>query len=163
MRIKRKTKTLTGILVLFQILGLISSVHAILQTRTPQGAIAWVVSLNALPIVAVPAYWVLGRSEFRGYVQAHRIADLGIDPAVDEAVRVGEQYRFQRPAGPSPASAAEALATIPTMRGNAVELLVDGQETFDSIEEGIRAAQDYILFQFFIVKLIDVFNLFDLF
>ena len=45
------------IVVLFQILGLISSVHAILQTHTPQGAIAWLVSLNALPIVAVPAHW----------------------------------------------------------------------------------------------------------
>ena len=72
MQITRITKTLTMIVVLFQILGLISSVHAILQTHTPQGAIAWLVSLNALPIVAVPAHWVLGRSKFNGYVSTHQ-------------------------------------------------------------------------------------------
>ena len=68
------------------------------------------------------------------------------------AKRAPASSRFERPAGPSPASAAEALATVPTLRGNAVQLLVDGPETFDSIEEGIRSAEEYILFQFFIVK-----------
>jgi cardiolipin synthase len=140
------------IILVAEILGVISAIDAVMTTRTSQGAVAWAVSLVTFPYVAVPAYWVLGRSEFRGYVQAHRIADLAIDPAVEEAVRVGEQYRFQRLPGPSPASAAEALATIPTMRGNSVQLLVDGPETFDSIEEGIRSAEEYVLFQFFIVK-----------
>jgi cardiolipin synthase len=140
------------IILVAEILGVISAVDAVMTTRTSQGAIAWAVSLVTFPYVAVPAYWVLGRSEFRGYVQAHRIADLAVDPALQEAIQVGEQFRFERPPGPSPASAAEALAAVPTLRGNSVQLLVDGQETFDSIEEGIRSAEEYVLFQFFIVK-----------
>ena len=40
------------------LLGALTSIHAILGVRTSQGAIAWVVSLNTFPYVAVPAYWV---------------------------------------------------------------------------------------------------------
>jgi len=29
--------------------------------------VAWAVSLNAFPYLAVPAYWILGRSKFEGY------------------------------------------------------------------------------------------------
>jgi cardiolipin synthase len=140
------------IILVAEILGVISAVDAVMKTRTSQGAIAWTVSLVTFPYVAVPAYWILGRSEFRGYVNAHRIADLALDPAIEEATSVGQQYLFERPEGLSPASAAESLATIPTLRGNAVQLLVDGEETFNSILEGIAAAEEYILFQFFIVK-----------
>ena len=61
---------ITLLLALAHVLGLLSSVHAIMTTRTSQGAIAWAVSLNTFPYVAVPAYWVLGRRKFVGYVEA---------------------------------------------------------------------------------------------
>ena len=44
------------------------------------------------------------------------------------------------------------LAGLPFLRGNAVELLIDGEATFESILEGIEGAEDYVLFQFFIVQ-----------
>ena len=58
------------VVVLFHVLGLLSSIHAVMTARTAQGAIAWGVSLNTFPYVAVPAYWVLGRRSFEGYVEA---------------------------------------------------------------------------------------------
>lgn len=45
--------------IAFHFLGLLSSIHAVMSTRTPQGAIAWAASLNTFPYIAVPAYWVL--------------------------------------------------------------------------------------------------------
>jgi len=60
---------------LAHLLGFLSSFHAIMSTRTSQGAIAWAVSLNAFPYVALPAYWVLGRNKFQGYVTARRAVD----------------------------------------------------------------------------------------
>jgi len=60
------------IVVAFHVVGFLSSIHAVMSTRTPQGAIAWVVSLNTFPYLAVPAYWVLGRSRFQGYVTARQ-------------------------------------------------------------------------------------------
>ena len=45
--------------------------------------------------------------------------------------------------------ATERLTGIPYLNGNAVELLVNGDATFSSALDGIDAAQDYILLQFF--------------
>ena len=47
--------------------------------------------------------------------------------------------------------AAERLADLPILGGNRVELLIDGAVTFRSILDGIDAAEEYVLFQFFIV------------
>jgi len=52
---------LASIFILFELLGILTSIHAVLQTRTSQWAVAWVVCLITLPILAVPAYWVIGR------------------------------------------------------------------------------------------------------
>ena len=60
------------IIAFFHVLGALTSVRAILKVRTAQGAIAWAVSLNTFPYLAVPAYWVFGRSTFEGYVLLRR-------------------------------------------------------------------------------------------
>lgn len=48
---------------LFHILGLVSSIHALMSTRTTQGTIAWIVTLITFPYLAVPAYWMLAASD----------------------------------------------------------------------------------------------------
>ena len=60
------------LVIVFQVLGLVSAVHSIMSVRTPQGSIAWAVSLVAVPYIAVPAYWVFGRNKFNGYVLARK-------------------------------------------------------------------------------------------
>ncbi len=136
------------------ILGFVSSIDAVWGTRTSQGAIAWAVALNMLPIVSVPAYWVLGRSRFRGYVTARQQEDSEIRDVGRQAAELAAPYFVsEEEARNIPATrAAVALAQIPFLRGNDVELLVDGEATFGSILDGIDRARDYILFQFFIVK-----------
>src|SRR6478609_6343329 len=71
LRKHRKTRQAL-IIALCHVLGALTSIHAILHVRTSQGAIAWAVSLNTFPYVAVPAYWVFGRSDFEGYVVLRR-------------------------------------------------------------------------------------------
>src|SRR4029453_17755192 len=61
-------------------LGPVTPIHALMTVRTSQGSIAWIVSLNTLPLAAVPAYWVLGRSRFQGYVIERRASTLETDP-----------------------------------------------------------------------------------
>ncbi len=41
---------------------------------------------------------------------------------------------------------------MPATTGNRVELLIDGEQTFDSILAGLAAAEKYILFQFYIIR-----------
>ncbi|MGD8607750.1 MAG: hypothetical protein PVH21_10685, partial [Myxococcales bacterium] len=76
------------VIALFHLMGLMSSIHAVMSTRTSQGAIAWAVSLNTFPYLAVPAYWVLGRSRFQGYVTARRATDLR-NSHIAEQIRSG--------------------------------------------------------------------------
>jgi cardiolipin synthase len=141
------------IVVAFHVVGFLSSIHAVMSTRTPQGAIAWVVSLNTFPYLAVPAYWVLGRSRFQGYVTARQAGEATLHPLTAQAAARVAEYRVpdsvmaDAPAG----RAAERLAGIPYLGGNRVDLLVDGDATFESILAGIDSATSYVLFQFFIV------------
>ncbi len=45
-----------------ELLGLLTAVHAIMNTRTAQGAIAWFFPLVLFPYAAIPLYWIFGRS-----------------------------------------------------------------------------------------------------
>lgn len=136
------------------VLGIISAIDAVMSTRTSQGAIAWSISLVTFPYVAVPAYWVLGRSKFQGYISARRSEDQAVRDDVERAAVLVEPYRIpdSEKRRVQEGRAAEGLAGIPYLKGNAVELLIDGDATFGSILDGIDRAQEYVLFQFFIVK-----------
>lgn len=140
-----------AIVVLFQLMGIVSSIHAILGTRTSQGSIAWLVSLNTLPLIAVPAYWFFGRSKFVGYMNAWRDNSLNLEeerkeiyagflPYIVENLKAFPEY--------------EAIKQLshPFLTANKVNLLIDGQATYDSIYKGIEQAQSYVLFQFYILR-----------
>src|SRR4029453_10089599 len=75
------------ILLIAHVLGLVTSIHALMTVRTSQGSIAWIVSLNTLPLAAFPAFGVLGPSRFQGYVIGRRARPLETDPAAREIVR----------------------------------------------------------------------------
>jgi len=143
---------IVALVVVFEILGVLSAVHAIMSSRTPQGSIAWAVSLVTLPYVSVPAYWVFGRNKFRGYVLARQHELELIDDIVRQAndqitaVAALDDWRSAAITG------AEKMARIPLTSGNNVTLLVDGDATFASIFEGIDAAEEYVLVQFYIVR-----------
>jgi cardiolipin synthase len=149
---KRRRKLIAAIVIVFHVLGALSSINAIMNTRTEQGAIAWAVSLNTFPYLAVPAYWVLGRSRFHGYVEARQLSEAVGDDLLAGAREQIAPYLLPAEEIDEAALAAQRLAGQPATTGNSVELLVDGNATFDSILAGIDAATDYILFQFFIVK-----------
>src|SRR5690606_33157425 len=54
------------------ILGIIAACHAVMNTRTSQGAVAWAVALVSIPYLTLIPYLFLGRSRFAGYVDEHR-------------------------------------------------------------------------------------------
>ncbi len=139
------------LILLFHILGLISSIHSVMSTRTSQGTIAWVVVLNTFPYIAVPAYWILGRSRFQGYVKARQANDRSTERYEKIVIDALAPHRIPETEVAPAGKAAERLAEMPFLMGNRVDLLVDGEATFNSILEGINASSDYILFQFFIV------------
>ncbi len=143
---------ITGIVVLFHGVGALTSVKALFETRTPQGAIAWVISLNTMPYVAVPAYWVLGRSGFKGYTHARQSSLEELNPVLKQAYTDLSNGGFMSHSDPASFTTEERIAKLPYTQFNDAELLIDGEETFDSIIKGISQATDYILVQFYIVR-----------
>ncbi len=140
------------VIALFHTLGLIFSIHALMSTRTTQGTIAWIISLNTFPYLTVPAYWILGRNRFQGYITARQAGDteaLKFTSHVEEVIAIS---RAMDRLASEAYQAAEKLAKWPFLDGNNAELLIDGEATFSSILKGIDTARDYILFQFFIVR-----------
>lgn len=147
----RKAVTRT-IVVVAHLLGALTSVKAIMETRTSQGAVAWAVSLNTCPYVAVPAYWIFGQKSFVGYVKLRRSEAHELDPFIR---RVGKDFargNFLVTPDAVDRSVFEKLAKLSMSRYNSAELLIDGEKTFDAIFEEIEAAEDYVLVQFYIVR-----------
>ena len=132
------------VVIVFHVVGFISSIDAVMSTRTAQGAVAWAVSLNAFPYLAVPAYWILGRSKFEGYVTARQEGDQEIGRFAELADEKTRHLRSTRAEDVAASRTSENLAKIPYLRGNEIELLIDGHATFDSIFEGITKAEKYL-------------------
>lgn len=139
-------------MVIFHILGMISSVHAIMGTRTAPGAIAWAVSLNTFPYIAVPAYMVFGRNKFQGYVTHRQLVEEELVRVAPETRVHVEGFMVSHETLTPGLRMADTLTDMPLTTGNDVELLIDGDATFKSILEGIEMAKEYILFQFYIIK-----------
>jgi cardiolipin synthase len=143
---------LSTILLFCHLAGFLTSIKSIMETRTAQGAIAWAVSLNTFPYIAVPAFWIFGRSRFSGYVSLRREELMKTNPV---ARKLAEDLARERldstPHGAGP-HLAEYLAKLPFTTHNDATLLIDGEATFSAIFEAIETAKDYILVQFFIIR-----------
>jgi cardiolipin synthase A/B len=147
----RRKRFLVLFVIIAHITGALASVHAIMETRTPQGAVAWAVSLNTIPYLSVPLYLSFGRSKFNGYIKKRQAQFEETDPLVRGLIK---QVHAQRFAVPQPISMPlqESLAKLPATIGNEVELLRNGEDIFSSIFAGIAEARDYLLVQFYIVR-----------
>ena len=140
------------IIAVLHVLGILAAINAVMETRTSQGAIAWVLFLILFPYLSLPIYWILGRNKFKGYTEVKHSSDLQVQKKLEELEHKIKPYRIKKENISRADAAAEKLAVFPYLGGNSVELLVDGDDTFKSIIEGIDAAQSYICFQFYIIK-----------
>ncbi|HLB83538.1 MAG TPA: phospholipase D-like domain-containing protein, partial [Steroidobacteraceae bacterium] len=148
---KKRTKAIAAIAIAFYVAGIITAIHAVMTVRTPQGAIAWSVSLVSFPFVAVPAYLVFGRSKFEGMVQAYDARRTEIDALEAQVRRNIDPWVAEAELRPAIYTAVRRLTGMALTHGNDVELLIDGEATFVSLLKGIAQANDYILFQFYMI------------
>ena len=152
------------------VLGTIAACHAVLNTRTSQGAVAWAVSLVAMPYFTLIPYLFLGRSKFAGYIDERRLeneilrsrshpAEWDSGDATDAgALQNVSSVRGVAAPGPAEYLGHPAIRTLtrlsgmPFLRGNAVRVLINGDATFSAILSAIEAAEHYVIVQFFIVR-----------
>jgi cardiolipin synthase len=135
-----------------EIAGVLFAMRAILIARTPQSAIAWACGLVILPIITIPLFLIFGQSRFSGYT----LAGTGVSKNLDEAFQAiirhldGYQSGFSGPFREA-ARMANNLSRIPATNGNKLDLLIDGQATFDAIFSAIDQAKESVWVQFFII------------
>ncbi len=143
----------TVIIVIAEICALVSMVHVVIRARTAAGAWGWAMGLFSFPFLAVPLYWMFGRKNFRGYRETLREGRAKREDLVQEIIDAlephvscleGDEVRY--------AGILEKLSERRFTRDNTVELLVDGEATFNAILAAIDTAESYILVQFFIIR-----------
>lgn len=149
---RHKKGIISWTFIFFHVMGVLSSVRAVMKSKTPQGAIAWAVSLNTFPYVAVPAYWVFGSFEFDDYLEARsraRAKSRTVEDQLRESLRANDMV--VQPGGEW-VPVLQKLAELPFTNSNSASLLLNGGETYKSLLEGISDAKDYVLFQFYIIR-----------
>lgn len=149
----RRALKISTVVLVAHLLGLATSMHALMTSRTAPGATAWIVALNATPYLAVPAYWIFGRSKFQDYISLRRELAASLEETLEQELAALKPFRTKwSEDGHQTFRAVEKLARLHFVDGNRVTLLIDGEKTFASIFEGIAAAKDYLLVQFYIVR-----------
>jgi cardiolipin synthase A/B len=150
---RRKRRPLWTLFRLFMhVLGLVCSFQAVLSTRTSQGTIAWAISLNTIPVVAVPAWWAFGDSGLDNYAAAQLVGLAKVRPVARQMIESLQVSEVEIVEEGSLMATLAAISSLPVTSGNQVELLTDGKNTFDSIYDAIDNAKDYILVQFYIIR-----------
>lgn len=144
---------LIAVLVSAYVVGLFNALHAVMQVRSPQSAIAWSISLITFPLIAIPLYWVFGKSRFRGYITPYSRSYVRYQQLVSYAYSSIAKFAVT-PAPPfnSLAHLSQQLVGLPFTSGNNTQLLIDGQQTYSAMLEAINSAEHYILFQSYILR-----------
>ena len=123
----------------------ICAVREVMNSRTSQGSVAWLLSLFFLPYLTVPLYFVFGWRSFSDYAKIQ--ASLGRAERARRADELGLTDHEETRDWP----VLTRVAGVPFLAGNTSELLIDGEATFTAIKDAIAAAQSSILFQFFAI------------
>ena len=134
------------------ILGIANAAHAVMNVRSSRGTIAWAISLITFPWLAIPLYWIFGRSKFQGYSEVIRQVYQQHEDTVDRAYDEILEFKAELP--DKLASVEKLVSSISDLsftNNNAIELLIDGEQTFAEMLKAIAIAEDYILLQSYII------------
>ena len=137
---------------ILETVAVVAAVHAIMNAKSSQGAIAWGISLVTFPFVVLPLYAIFGRSKFKGYELLRNIEDEKFDHILNACRQTAINEKMVQKSRSDLEVTLTRLADLPTLKNNHSRLLVDGRATFDAIFSAIDKATDYILVEFFIIK-----------
>lgn len=142
----------SGLFVFSYVIGIMAAAFAILRSRTPQGATAWVMSLLSFPFIAVPLFLFFGHDRFRGYNSRRRLLDSKVIKDFD-ALNALDQSVFSESNEMKIINGTIFGKSQPGFTcGNNIELLQNGEMTYASMMNALELAEKYILFQFYIFR-----------
>lgn len=124
-------------------LALFAAYRALLTSRTPQGATAWILLILLLPLVGTLLYLVFGHADYQSFERERRKSDEDIFDMASGASVTQEPSRLDTFA---------RIARLPVTNGNDMSLLVDGHATYEAVHEAIRSAQHTLFVQFYTIE-----------
>lgn len=140
-----------SIIVLY-VAGFVFAGLALLRSRTPQGTVAWVLSLITIPFLSVPLYIVFGRSKFEGYSRKRKILDSKVQTQFDKLKTIDSDM-FPNPEEFKIISSSVSVQNQPGFtRKNSIKLIESPADAYDEMLKAIDMAQNYIVFQYYIIK-----------
>lgn len=125
------------------VLALVAAYRALLTSRTPQGATAWILLILLLPLVGTLIYLVFGHADYKRFERERRKSDEEMFDTASEAQIVQ---------GPSRLDPFARIARLPVIGGNDMDLLIDGKATYDAVLEAIRGARSTLFVQFYTIE-----------
>lgn len=137
---------------LLYLVSLLTILHVLLSYRTAQAALAWMLAILMLPVIAIPAYLLLGRKKFFGYVQARRLGDRNLLTLIEEKVALPSTVMADHPSLPPLFNLLEQFSRFPATRHNHTRLLLNGEQTMQAMFDAIHRAEHYILVEFYIIN-----------
>lgn len=133
-----------ALLSLLHATGAFLALHALCRPHSPQGTIAWMLGLFFVPTISIPLYLVLGAARIRRHTTSRHGRE-----AIQSILRKAGAWK-------QPSTLLSNMLTRCTgyapCGGNSVQILQDGNDTYKSLLEAIRKAQDNILLEFFIIR-----------
>jgi cardiolipin synthase len=123
--------------------GSAAAIHALLHKRRPQSAFGWIAVCFTLPIVGAILYYLFGINRVR--LRASKL------PTAAPSAPQTTQFEATPPAGWERLERLGAAVTrLPLLRGNAVEVLHNGEQTFPAMLQAIRSARKRVFLSTYI-------------
>jgi len=138
------TITNATIALVIGVLSLFASYRALLTSRTPQGAVGWILLILLLPLIGTLLYLIFGHADYKRFERDRRRSDGALfEDVKDELPEPAVQGRL---------SPFARIARLPVTSGNDMALLIDGRATFDALHAAMGAATSRIMVQFYTIE-----------
>jgi cardiolipin synthase A/B len=146
------TPFIVGLVVLWLVYLVILSIWIVLQKRPPISTLSWILSLALLPYVGFLIYYVIGPQRLR----RQRLRKMRLKTAINSAAEIEHLQKEHREHVPADAaqqiSLGQATTGFPVSTCSALDLLVDGAQTYDAIFAAIRAAKHHVHLEYYIFE-----------
>lgn len=125
-------------------MSLFASYRALLTSRTPQGSVGWILLILLLPLLGTALYLVFGHADYKSFERERHRSDQTL---FDRALASEEDVQAQSRLFPF-----ARIARLPVVPGNDMRLLIDGEATFDRLEQAMSGAKSRLMVQFYTIE-----------
>lgn len=133
-------------LIIIYLAGFYFAVRSIFESRTPQGSMAWILSLVCLPFFSIPIYLLCGKKKIDNY----ELIEMELVKIRSDVDKLLDPFRQKR--APNKREKLLIESKVEYLTSNSIKLLIDGEETFSEMVSTIKQAKNFILLQMYIFR-----------